>query len=93
MGGAVRKGGGGAVRECADVLYRNTSGTVSLPPHLNLHPLPAPSFTAFLIAPLPPPPSPLRRLRVEVMARVVDRTPDELAYVIEDELRVITENP
>ena len=30
---------------------------------------------------------------MEVMARVVDRTPEQLAYVIEDELRVITENP
>jgi hypothetical protein len=35
----------------------------------------------------------LRRIRVEVMARVNDKTPEQLAFIIEDELRVITENP
>ena len=43
---------------------------------------------------IPPHPYiPCRRTKVEVMARINDKTPEQLAFIIEDELRVLTENP
>ncbi|GAX82377.1 hypothetical protein CEUSTIGMA_g9805.t1 [Chlamydomonas eustigma] len=51
------------------------------------------TYVPLLATPAKPSEDEIRRLRAEVMARVTDRTPEQLSLLIEEELRVITENP